>query len=75
MVDDWKPGTVKWFDDAKGFGFITPDDGEKDVFVHFSSVSGANGVRKTLDDGQRVEYQDEMSDKGIKASKVRPLLF
>ena len=71
MSENWKTGVVKWFDDAKGFGFITPDDGGKDVFVHFSSISGAKGSRKTLEDGQRVEFQSEMSEKGPKTVAVR----
>ena len=71
MSDGWKTGTVKWFDDAKGYGFITPDDGGGDVFVHFSSISGAKGVRKTLEKEQRVEFQSAPSDKGVKTTAVR----
>ena len=48
-------GTVRWFDPAKGFGFIEPEDGGDDVFVHFSAISDTGGFR-TLDEGQRVEY-------------------
>jgi len=70
-MSDWIFGTVKWFDDAKGYGFVTPDDGGKDVFVHFSSIAGVKGARKTLADGQRVEYKWEMSDKGPKTTAVR----
>jgi len=70
-MSEWTMGTVKWFDDAKGFGFVTPEDGGKDVFVHFSSISGASGARKSLEDGQKVEYQWEMSDKGPKTVAVR----
>lgn len=67
---DWEFGTVKWFDDDKGYGFITPDDGGKDVFVHFSSIIGTSG-RKTLTDGQKVEFKSEPSDKGQKTTEVR----
>jgi CspA family cold shock protein len=61
-------GTVKWFNDAKGFGFITPADGGKDVFVHFSAIEGSG--RRTLMEGQQVELEVEMSPKGPQASKV-----
>jgi CspA family cold shock protein len=63
-------GTVKWFNDAKGFGFITPEDGSKDVFVHHTAVE-MDGFR-TLAEGQRVEYQTTMGPKGPAAEKVRP---
>ena len=62
-------GTVKWFNDAKGFGFITPSDGSKDVFVHFSSVVG-DGF-KSLADGAQVEYDLAQGDKGPQAQNVR----
>ena len=57
-----KQGTVKWFSRVKGYGFITPDGEEKDIFVHFSGIVGA-GYRN-LEEGQRVEFEIEMSDKG-----------
>jgi len=60
-------GTVKWFNDAKGYGFISRDDG-KDVFVHYSSISG-EGFR-TLNQGQQVEYEEVQGPKGLFASKV-----
>jgi cold shock protein len=62
-------GTVKWFNDAKGFGFITPSDGSKDVFVHFSAVQG-DGF-KSLPEGANVEFEVEQGDKGPQALNVR----
>ena len=64
-------GTVKWFSDEKGFGFITPDEGSKDLFVHHSSIE-ADGYR-SLAEGARVEYSTEAGAKGPKAVEVRPL--
>ena len=55
-------GTVKWFNDAKGFGFITPDDGGSDLFAHFSSI--AMGGFKTLKEGQKVSFDVTMGNKG-----------
>jgi cold shock protein len=62
-------GTVKWFNDEKGYGFITPDDGSKDVFVHQTAIV-AEGFR-SLEEGTTVEYETESSDKGPKATNVR----
>jgi CspA family cold shock protein len=62
-------GKVKWFNDQKGFGFITPDDGSKDLFVHHSSITG-DGF-KTLAENQAVEYDSQDSDKGPRAVNVR----
>jgi CspA family cold shock protein len=62
-------GTVKWFSPEKGYGFITPEDGSADVFVHFSAIAGA-GYRN-LDEGQRVEYEVTQGDKGPQAANVR----
>jgi len=62
-------GTVKWFNDARGFGFITPDEGERDLFVHYSQIEG-DGF-KTLKEGQKVEFEVESSDKGPVANTVR----
>ena len=61
-------GTVKWFNDAKGFGFITPENGEKDVFVHFSSIQA--GGFKSLAEGQRVSFDVTAGDKGPSATNV-----
>ena len=63
-------GTVKWFSSEKGFGFITPDDGSADVFVHFSAIAG-EGFRN-LDEGQKVTYEVPQGQKGPQASDVRP---
>lgn len=62
-------GTVKWFNDAKGFGFITPDDGSKDVFVHHTAIS-SQGFR-SLAEGDRVEFQTEQGPKGPQAKDVK----
>lgn len=64
-------GTVKWFNDSKGFGFIAPEDGEKDVFVHFSGISG-DGFR-TLAEGQKVSFEVEEGPKGLSAKNVMPV--
>jgi len=64
-------GTVKWFDDAKGFGFITPEDGSKDVFVHHTAILGSGF--KSLAEGQRVEFETQNTPKGVAALNVSPL--
>ena len=64
-------GTVKWFNDAKGFGFITPQNGSEDVFVHFSAIEGAGF--KTLTEGQKVQFEVVRGQKGLQAQGVRPL--
>ena len=67
-------GTVKWFNESKGFGFIAPSDGSKDVFVHFSAIQG-DGFR-TLAEGQTVNYEVENGPKGPQATQVtvQPLI-
>jgi CspA family cold shock protein len=64
--DSMAKGTVKWFNDQKGFGFIQPEDGSKDVFVHISAVEGA-GLR-TLKEGQKISYEVETDKKSGKTS-------
>jgi len=63
-------GTVKWFSDQKGYGFITPDGDGKDLFVHFSNIEG-EGYR-SLEDGQAVEFEAAEGKKGPEAQNVRP---
>lgn len=65
-------GVVKWFNDDKGFGFITPDSGGKDLFVHFSAID-SHAKRKTLQEGDRVEFEPvpDPKGKGPKADAVR----
>jgi cold shock protein len=65
-------GTVKWFSDDKGFGFITPDDQSKDLFVHHTGIAG-NGGYRSLTEGARVSYDAESGDKGPKAVNVQPV--
>ena len=69
-MSEVKTGTVKWFNASKGYGFITPSDGEKDLFVHMSEIK-MDGF-KTLSEGQSVEYSEGTSDKGPCATQVIP---
>lgn len=62
-------GTVKWFDDAKGYGFISPEDGSKDVFVHHSAIQGSGF--KSLAEGQRVSFEVQSGPKGPAAANVQ----
>jgi CspA family cold shock protein len=64
-------GTVKWFNADKGFGFIAPDDGTADVFVHYSAIA-SSGYR-SLDENQKVEFEMTQGQKGPQAENVRPL--
>ncbi|QAY73055.1 cold-shock protein [Agromyces protaetiae] len=64
-------GIVKWFNAEKGFGFITPDDGQSDVFAHFSAIQG--GGFRSLEENQRVEFDVEQGQKGLQAANIRVL--
>jgi CspA family cold shock protein len=64
-------GTVKWFNDSKGFGFITPENGGDDLFAHFSAIQSSGF--KTLKEGQRVTFDVTTGPKGQQASNIRPL--
>lgn len=65
-------GKVKWFNDVKGFGFISQNNGGPDVFVHYSAIDGHG--RKTLTENQSVEYACEQGNKGLQATKVVPMV-
>jgi CspA family cold shock protein len=64
-------GTVKWFSDEKGYGFITPDEGDQDLFVHHTGIAGEGFA--TLEEGAKVSFDTETADKGPKAVNVKPL--
>ncbi len=65
-------GTVKWFNDGKGFGFITPENGGKDLFAHFSEIRNNGGFR-SLQENQRVEFEVKDGPKGLQAANIRTL--
>jgi len=69
-MSNTKEGTVKWFNDSKGYGFLTPNDGGKDLFVHMSEIQ-MDGF-KTLKEGQTVEFEEGETEKGPCATKVVP---
>jgi len=71
-TDGMAQGTVKWFNAEKGYGFITPDGGGADVFVHFSAIADTGGYR-TLDENQRVEFEVTQGQKGPQAESLRSL--
>jgi CspA family cold shock protein len=68
-IQDMAAGTVKWFNDSKGFGFITPEAGGEDLFAHFSAIQGSGF--KTLAEGQRVSFDVTTGPKGLQASNIR----
>ena len=69
-LKDMPQGTVKWFNDEKGYGFISPDEGGEDLFVHYSGITGS-GFR-TLEEGARVSYEPTQGKKGMQAENVSP---
>ena len=66
-------GTVKWFHADKGYGFINRDDGQDDVFAHYSAIEQVNGEFRNLNEGQRVEFEVETGGKGPRAAKIQKL--
>jgi cold shock protein len=70
-LQDMPQGTVKWFNDEKGYGFISPDEGDADLFVHHSGIAG-NGF-KSLDEGAKVTYEATQGKKGMQAENVTPV--
>ena len=67
-----KTGTVKWFNDSKGYGFITADEGGQDLFAHFREIQGGDGY-KSLAENARVQFDVTQGPKGLQASNIRPL--
>lgn len=70
-MSDTKTGTVKWFNESKGFGFITPDGGGDDLFAHFSEIQGSGF--KTLAEQQRVQFEVRRGPKGLQAAAIRAI--
>ena len=70
-LQDMPQGTVKWFNGEKGYGFITPDEGGDDLFVHYSGIAGS-GFR-SLEEGQKVSYEATRGNKGMQAENVTPV--
>jgi cold shock protein len=70
-IQDMATGTVKWFNDSKGFGFITPEAGGEDLFAHFSAIQSSGF--KTLREGQRVNFDVTTGPKGQQAANIRPI--
>lgn len=70
-MSNMSTGTVKWFNDAKGYGFITPEEGGQDLFAHYKEIQGS-GFR-SLQEGQRVEFEVREGPKGLQASQIRGL--
>ena len=71
MSTGTKTGTVKWFNEGKGFGFIAQDGGGADLFAHFSEIAGSGF--KTLAENQRVEFEVKQGQKGLQAGNIRPI--
>jgi cold shock CspA family protein len=71
VTENMATGTVKWFNDSKGFGFITPDDGGKDLFAHFSAIQGSGF--KTLKENQKVSFEVAQGPKGPQAQNIKPV--
>lgn len=71
-MQDLQTGTVKWFNESKGYGFIAPDDGGKDLFAHFREIQGGTGFR-TLAENARVQFAVTQGPKGPQASSIQPI--
>ena len=67
-MSDFSTGIVKWFNDEKGYGFIAPDSGDTDLFIHYKSIQGTG--RRTLIEGQKVQFKKEEGEKGMQAVEV-----
>ncbi len=71
-MSEMQTGTVKWFNDAKGFGFITPSNGGEDLFAHFKEIQGGASF-KSLTEGQQVQFVSARGPKGMQATRIQPL--